>query len=171
MAFKPIYGYSGDHPVLNYAGTTPVCMNPYAYSFNVYINNGCGVTGHTGEIQAISTGVYVGGMAGAVWIPMLYAGTGTLSFTLTASSILAAYNVFSASVGLYFGDPFDGGTLISSVLLGYSTQPQQWFPLSASLDVPYYRYRLYVVLTGNVDPNEYPGNVVPAGEWIKLSIG
>jgi len=156
MSFKPIYGYSGDHPVLDFQGVKPVCMespNPHPmWDFVPSWVEQASYEVSAGEITVTksdppsSTSAWVDGD-----FYMVYTGQNKINFSVTYGGGAMAGHAY-----LWIVKPVvypDGGLHIGA--------PD---PTSGTLDVPYYRYRLRVYLIVN-------GYDSSAGIWAKLSIG
>lgn len=165
MAFKPIYGYSGDHPVLDFPGVKPVCMespNPHPMwtyrllgSEDQFYPYNAGISISPGEVTAskTSSGEYeqLGFWAGVV-LYLVYTGLRTINLSLTSSRSDNVPQVqgYMQVEGVQVPPRFDLGVGV-----------QDW-PQSCERTVPYYRYALkFAIGAGDSD----------IGDWVKLSIG
>lgn len=172
MSFKPIYGYSGDHPVPDFPGVKPVSMEspcPFIHGeLQITLESYCAASGNAAAVKIVSSGTQYVGIGCEAWQPRLYKGVANLALTLSASSFFSnAGTNYSCLVSAYIGDPNNGGTFVSSLLLGWDDATSSWKSKTGSFPVPYYRYRFYVVITGNFGPNY---DAIPAGEWVELAI-
>lgn len=145
MALKPIYGYSGDHPVLDYDGTLPVCMespNPHPMwsfvplppddgynTFNSYFTVSEGLV-QMHEEQELYEHAYV--FYGTCQVYMVYTGKPKLKLTSCGSNI---------------GTPWmKVKVLVEGVVMGTHIFTTENWPESKVFDVPYYRYSLWVYM-------------------------
>lgn len=149
MAFQPIYGYSGDHPVLNYAGTTPICMEPYLHTPGLpenpfhYDSEVLVVSANTIHVSRSDNG-FAYGQADFFY---LYTGTASKTVTLTYGG-----NWSSLSGG---ADLSVGGAGIN-----VSLALKKNGPTSLSFNVPYYRYSVLLSITGTAE----------AAAWAQVTI-
>ena len=153
MAFQPIYGYSGDHPVLNYYSNLPVCMEPYPYTSGSPINGWV----YDDEILTLSqntvrvTSSSIGNFYGSADIPYLYTGAASKTATLTYSLGGGKCEVV---VDLYVGGVAGGDYIYWD---SYDDASGSY----DSLTVPYYRYKISIFILGRAGG---------AGAWAQVTI-
>lgn len=172
MALKPIYGYSGNFPVLDFIGNPsvdpviPVCMespNPHPmWTYRelgpsddppFYPYNGS-VSVSPGEVTASKTRDNEDGQHGfwiMVQLYLVYTGLNTINLSLTSSRSdnFSQVQGYMQVEGVQVPPIFDLGIGV-----------QDW-PQSCERTVPYYRYALrFAIGAGNSD----------IGDWVKLSV-
>lgn len=142
MAFKPIYGWSGNHPVLDYAGTTPVCMeSPCPFFEGEFELNGSAPSGWSVSNSGLTTRVTAttndAGLSLSGFIHLFYKGNANVTFDFTCASTLTKALACYLSVGL------------KSVATGSSLYFKNYSPelYTGSLAVPWYRYVAYVTFS------------------------
>lgn len=157
MAHKLISGYSGNHLVLNYAQTALVSMespNPHAPGTNE-LNRAavlCTLTTSTSEYKITTTATGSANFEAYFDVFMVYDGNGTLNFTLSKSA-----NVTDMTSSIWVR--VDGSNIGGSLDLSYPTGGT----VTGTKTVPYYRYRVRVLLAGQ-------GTALTTSDWVKLSV-
>lgn len=157
MAVVPIYGFAGN-PSLMYNSDSPVVMTTPCYAQWNYIANTtsyCDMTSGTGWAKATCNTVDLPSrnFQGSCYLRM-YATQGQLTLNYTVSKSSGCTNG-SAAVTTYCN-----GSVVT-----YGTQVWVNSNPSDSIAVPYYRYRIFVILVGRFDNSPYQGII---GEWVKV---
>lgn len=137
MGYKGVYGFSGDSPVLDYAGTSPVAMeSPCAYASGDII----------GTLTTTNLSGYVTGKAGCSATNSDLPG----SYELAGEMFLFAESG-KATLETYFQTNDGSGGLTVSIEVDGNVVETHAFTYSGEqydFTVPYYRFRVIFSMTG-----------------------
>jgi len=154
MAFQPIYGYSGNHPVLDYNSNIPVCMEPFPYTPGAPVNGwvyGSEILTLNQNTVRVTTSTSGSFFADAS-IYYLYTGTATRTATLTYS--LPDGHCEATVTRLVGSSGVSGGH-------AYWSSYDYASGSSTNLTIPYYRYGFSIFLNGYA---------ATAGDWVQVTI-
>jgi hypothetical protein len=136
MAIKLIKGYSGNHPVRNYAGTLPVAMTspcPYTQG-QVFPGTVQGtLTSGSGWLRLTKTSA--ASNTAACTAKFIYTGVPTITLTLSSSGSGRAY----ATPYVYVGAVLVAG---DAGALQMRNPPYSTYVNTRAISVPYYRYKI-----------------------------
>lgn len=135
MALTPVFGVA-DGPVLNYAGTDVIAMEspcPYAdWQGLAQTLTRCSISLNSAWIKITATSTGSEDASSYVELFKNYTGTGTITVTITSNRSASDISFFGAT-------KVDGTRRGPTLSLGKHVSG---YPVSGTLAVPYYRYRI-----------------------------